>query len=75
MRVTDYRVARSRREWSSEAWYQSFLQSARTERLYLVSVEGAEPREQLSAIRQPMIEPKTELIQVAVLFLDWREVL
>jgi len=38
--------------------------------LHLVSVEGAEPREKLSAIGQPMIEPKTELIQVAVLFLD-----
>ena len=59
-------VPRFRGQRTSESGNERFLKRARPEGLEIVSVERAEAREKLIGVRQPMIEPRAELVEVAV---------
>ena len=75
VRVARDEVPRLRRQRAAESGHERLLQRARAERLEIVGVERAEAREQLVGVRQLMVEPRAELVEIAGRLLDRGQVL
>ena len=75
VRVAGDEIARPRRQRAAEPRDQRLLKRAGAERLRFVGVERTEAGEEPIGSGELVVEAHAELIQVAVLFLDRREVL
>lgn len=62
--VTGAEIARRRPDRPPESRHEGFLQAAGAERLDLVSVKGAEPRENLVGVGHLMINANAHLVDV-----------